>query len=131
MTYIAEAELGTIRQRVSDRMEQDAKRCLGVPLAVLYDVAQDVSTKGRQSSRWVLTVDLVLPCGAKLCVRERDRMTYRVRTCFFHTCVWRAVAGRRWRMLVRHLIERYATDNGNDTWSPPTPTDWPKTSPEA
>lgn len=102
-----------VRQRVSDRMNEAVRECLGVPLAVVYDVLQP----GQFAS--ALTVDLVLRCGAKLCIRERERGHYAVSTCYFHRCVQGRPPERRWRWLMRHLILRYARHNGNDTYSPP------------
>jgi hypothetical protein len=115
-----EQERQAVRQEVSQRMETAARECLGVPLAALYDVAQEPKETGTGSrSPWALTADLVLRCGAKLCIRERERGRYEVCSCFFHRCVCGRPAERRWRWLVRFLIQRYAKDNGNGTYSPP------------
>jgi hypothetical protein len=113
----------TTRQQVSDRMEQAAKQAVGVPLVVLYDAAQPPKGGGK-GSPWELTVDLVLPCGAKLCPREAKKVLG-VRTCFFPSAVCAAPPNRRWRLLVRQLLTRYAKDNGDGTFSPPDPSAWP------
>jgi hypothetical protein len=127
---VTEEDRQATRQQVSDQMEQGAKQALGVPLAVLYDVAQPPGS-APGGSRWRLTVDVVLPCGAKLCLREDRHKVLNVLTCFFITAV-RSVPDKdqRWRYLVHQLLERYATDNGNGTFSPPNPSAWPRPNPE-
>lgn len=120
-----DARRQAVRQRVSDQMEAAARQSLGVPLAVLYDVAQPPK-QGVRGSPWEPTADIVLACGAKLCVRQREGNQFSVRTCFFPDEVRSKPAPRRWRWLVRSLIKRYATDNGNDTFSPPSPSAWPQ-----
>jgi hypothetical protein len=117
-TGMSEADRQIVRQEVSNRMEIAAKECLGVPLAVLYDVAQAPKGAGTRSP-WVLTADLVLRSGVKLCIRERERGRYDICSCYFHDCVCGRPTERRWRWLVRLLIRRYARDNGNGTYSAP------------
>jgi hypothetical protein len=73
-----------------------------------------------------LTVDLVLSCGAKLCLRQREDGQLSVLTCYFISDVRTKPAPRRWRWLARALILRYAADNGNGTYSPPNRTAWPR-----
>jgi hypothetical protein len=107
-----------IRDQASGLMEDAAKQATGVPLAVLYDVAQPPRGQG-QGSRWALTVDLVLPCGAKLCLREDRHKVLGVLTCYFITAVRSAPPDQRWRLLVKHLLQRFARDNGNGTFSSP------------
>jgi hypothetical protein len=126
---VSEADRQATRQQVSDRMEQAAKQSLAVPLAVLYEVAQPPSPTGK-GSPWELTVDLVLPCGAKLCLREGRNKVLGVRSCYFLNAVRSAPEDRRWRLLMFKLLDRYATDNGNSTFSPPDPSAWPKPNPE-
>jgi hypothetical protein len=101
---------------VSNLVEQEAKRSLGVPLVVLYDVAQDVG-RGQGYRPWLKTCDLVLPSGAKLTIREHEK-DFTVRSCYFIGQVCRTPANVRWRLLVRRLLERYARDNGDGTYSP-------------
>jgi hypothetical protein len=67
---VTEAQRQAVRDQVSGRMEEAAKQSTGVPLAVLYEVAQPPAGSG-QRSPWELTIDLVLPCGAKKCVFVR------------------------------------------------------------
>jgi hypothetical protein len=114
-----EQQREAVRHEVAERMEAAARQCLEAPLAVLYDVAQQTKGTGPGSrSAWALTADLVLSCGAKLCIRERQRGHYEICSCYFHRCVCGRPAERRWRWLARLLIQRYAKNNGNGTYSP-------------
>jgi hypothetical protein len=122
---VTEAQRQAVRDQVSGRMEQAAKQSAGVPIAVLYEVAQPPQGTGRRSP-WALTIDLVLPCGAKLCLREDRHKVLKVLTCYFITPVRSAPRDRRWRLLVRQLLERYARDNRDGTYSPPDPAAWPQ-----
>jgi hypothetical protein len=103
----------TLRTGVSEWLRLAACECLNVPLAVVCDVLQS----GQQSSD--LTALLVLRCGAQLCIREFERARWSVRTCFFPPEVQAVPQDRRWRFLVRDLIQRYARRNSNGTYSPP------------
>src|SRR2546423_1725849 len=115
---MTETDRGSVRQDVATAMEASAKECLQVPLAVVYDVAREPEVPGA-GSRWALTADLVLRSGVKLCMRERTRGQYEFCSGYFHRCVLGRPEERRWRWLARHLIQRYAKNNGNDTYSPP------------
>jgi len=112
------------RKQVSDRMEQAARESTDLPFAVLYDVAQPVGG-ARRSSSWMLTIDLVLSCGAKLCLRDYEDKGLNVLTCSFPTGARSAAPGRRWKVLARQLTLRYARDNGDGTFSPPERSAWP------
>jgi hypothetical protein len=129
LVSVTEAQRQAVRDQVSGRVEQAAKQSAGVPLAVLYDVAQPPRGTDR-GSPWALTVDLVLPSGAKLCLREDRLKVLKVLTCYFITLVRSAPKDRRWRLLVRFLLDRYARGNGDGTFSPPNPSAWPKANEE-
>jgi hypothetical protein len=119
----SDGDLQSARQRACDQFEQEAKQNLEVPLAVLYHVGQPFRP-GATSSALELTCDLVLPSGAKLTIREkREGLTFL--TCYFVASV-RTVPGERWRFLLLFLLERYATRNGDGTFSPPDPSRWPQ-----
>jgi hypothetical protein len=119
---VKEANREATRPKVSDLMEQAAKQSVGVPLAVIYEVAQPPREGGR-GSPWALTVDLVLCCGAKLCLREAKKVMT-VCTCYFIAAARSAPKGRRWRLLLHQLLMRYAKDNGDGTFSPPDRSRW-------
>jgi hypothetical protein len=112
------------RDQVSGLMERAAKQSTGVPLAVLYDVAQP--PQPGKHSPFLLTIDLVLPCGAKLCIRQHKGKRLVVLTCFFISAVRSAPKDRRWRLLVWQLLKRYARDNRDGTFSPPERDAWPR-----
>src|SRR5207248_192303 len=91
---------------------------LKVPLAIVYDVAQPPSAGVR--SRWELTADIVLPCGAKLCLRARAGGGYHVLTCYFTTEARADTTTPRWRTLVRELLRRYVRTTATGRFRPRT-----------
>jgi hypothetical protein len=118
-------QLQAARQQASDQFEQEAKQALGVPLAVLYDVAQPVQGT-RSFSPWELTADIVLRSGAKLTIRETRDKQLMFLTCFFVDSVRFAPPVRRWRLLVRELLDRYAQSNADGSYSLADPATWPR-----
>jgi hypothetical protein len=107
----------TTMREVSVIVEAEAKTCLKVPLALLYDSYQPPPPGGR--SRPQETWNLVLPAGALLVVRSRPEGGA-MRTCYFKGSASRATDARqRWRSLVRELLLCYAHRQDDGTLVPP------------
>ena len=120
----SDVDLQEARQQASDRFELETKQNLHVPLAVLYYVGQPFKP-GASSSPLETTCDLVLPSGAKLTIRQKRQTGLTFLTCYFISQV-RTVRGDRWRLLMLFLLERYATPNGDGSFSPPDLSRWPQ-----
>jgi hypothetical protein len=113
-----EARAATLGE-VSVIVEGEAKVCLRVPLAILYDNFQPPPPGGRSPPQE--TWNLVLPAGALLVVRSRPEGGA-VRTCYFKGSARRATDARqRWRGLVRELLLCYAHRREDGTLVPPEP----------
>jgi hypothetical protein len=105
----------TIRD-VSVIVEKEAKACLGIPLALLFDNYQSPPPGGH--SRPQETWNLVLPAGALLVVRSRPEGGA-VTTCYFKRAACHATdPGQRWRTLVRDLLQTYARRQPDGTFVP-------------
>jgi hypothetical protein len=106
------AEVGLI-------VEGEMKRCLGVPLGMVYDDYQPPA--GGRPSRPQETWGLVLPSGAFLVVRSRPAGG-EVRTCYFNGVACRATdPGQRWRSVAENLLLTYARVQPDGTFVPPDP----------
>lgn len=102
--------------RASDLVEKEARECLGVPLALLYDNYQP-ATPGNPSSGQE-TWALVLPAGALLIIRSRPEGGA-VCTCYFLKSAARCTNAEQRRLnLVRTLLCRYAELTTDGSWTP-------------
>jgi hypothetical protein len=103
----------TIRD-VSVIVEEEARACLGIPLALLFDHYQQPAPG--KPSRPHETWNLVLRAGALLVVRSRpDGGT--MTTCYFKRAACRATDPcQRWRTLVRDLLQTYARRQPDGTF---------------
>jgi hypothetical protein len=101
---------------IASVVEEDAKKCLNVPLGLMYDDYQPPAP-GRPSKAQE-TWGLVLPSGAYLVVRSRPAGG-EVRSCYFKGVVCReADPTRRWRRLIQNLLLTYAKVNSDGTVCP-------------
>jgi hypothetical protein len=106
-------------EEVSVIVEREAKTCLGVPLALLYDSYQPPPPGGRSPAQE--TWNLVLPAGALLVARSHHEGG-ELRTCYFKGSACRATDARqRWRALVRELVLCYAERRADGMLVPPQP----------
>ncbi len=97
-------------------VEKEMKRCLTVPLALIYDDYQPPS-QGRPT-RAEETWGLVLPSGAFLIVRS-DPAGGHVRTCYFKDAACRIPdQSQRWRAVVENVVLTYATVGPDGTRRP-------------
>ena len=101
---------------VADVVEDEMKRCLTVPLALLYDDYQPPSAG--QPTRAQETWCLVLPSGAFMVVRS-DPAGGHVRTCYFKDAACRIPdPSQRWRAVVENVVLTYATISADGTRTP-------------
>jgi hypothetical protein len=109
------AEVGVI-------VEGEMKRCLAVPLGVVYDDYQPPLASGGPS-RPQETWGLVLPSGAFLVVRSRPAGG-EVRTCYFKGIACRTSdPAQRWRRVAENVLLTYAKVQPDRTFVPPAPLD--------
>jgi hypothetical protein len=109
---VTEVERYTTLAGVSAKVEEEAKRCLRVPLAVLYGEFPPPPTKGAPRGAW----SLVLPCGALLAVHS-NAAGGEVHSCYFKGKVCRERNPReRWRVLASLLTRTYAERGDDGTW---------------
>ena len=102
-------------------VEEELKRCLTVPLAVLYDDYQPPAS-GRPT-RAQETWGLVLPSGAFLVVRS-DPAGGQVRTCYFKAAACRVPdPAQRWRCVIENVVLVYAMVGPGGTHQPRPLTD--------
>jgi hypothetical protein len=99
---------------VSAVVEREAKECLRVPLAVLYDEA--LPPEGSKPSKWHEAWSLVLPSGALLVIRSQSAGGSLV-NCYFKGEVCRELDPMaRWRVLARILASTYAERQPDGSW---------------
>ncbi len=114
----AEEERQLALEQLSPLTEAEAKSCLRVPLAVLYDNYEAPAVAGgpsRPRETWAL----ILPCGALLIVRSRPDGGA-VWSCYFKGAVCRATtAHHRWRALAEELVLCFADARPDGKMVPP------------
>lgn len=111
---VSDADRTATLTRVSGIVENAAKRCLGVPLAVVYGEFPRPPAKGNPRDAW----SLVLPSGALLAVHS-TLAGGEVRSCYFKSAVCRArLPTNRWRVLAELLTLTYAERSPAGTWVP-------------
>jgi hypothetical protein len=93
-------------------------------LARIAADAERPSVDRERACRELLSVICLIArrVAARFSAQYRDDL---FRTCYFITVVRSAPRERRWRLLVKQLLERYAKRNGDGTFSPPDPSAWP------
>jgi hypothetical protein len=109
---VTEETRGAVLTSVSGRVEDEAKRCLRVPLAVLYGEFPPPPAKGHPRDAW----SLVLPCGALLAVHTSPSGG-EVHSCYFkNTACRERNPHNRWRRLASLLTRTYAEQHTDGTW---------------
>jgi hypothetical protein len=99
---------------VSVIVEGEAKECLRVPLAVLYD--ESPPPEGSKPSKWHEAWSLVLPAGALLVIESRPTGGA-MQSCYFKKRVCRQKnPTARWRVLVQLLTLTYAERQADGCW---------------
>jgi hypothetical protein len=109
-------ERQTTVAEVSAIVEQEAKECLRVPLAVLYD--EYPPPRGGKPSKEQEAWSLVLRSGALLVIQTRPAGGS-LESCYFKKEVCREQAlVARWRVLARILVSGYAERQADGSWKP-------------